>query len=453
MAARPPANKGPATHEQWGSRHGFLLAAIGSAAGLGNIWRFSYVAGENGGATFLIIYLLCVAFIGLPIVIAEIAVGRNAQGDAVLAFRHACPDQPWYLVGGLAVVGCFFILGFYSVIAGWALKYFVGAVSGTLWQTGNHQQYFDTFISQPVAPLAWQFAMMATTVWVVAGGIQKGIEVANKVLMPALGLIVMSLAGYALSLDGASKGLNFLFAPDWSAFVRPGVYVAAIGQAFFSLGIGMAIFLTYGGYLTRGQSIPGAAATIVTGDTLLAIVAGLAIFPAVFSFGLDPASGPELAFITLPGLFAIMPGGQWLAILFFGLLVGAALTSMFSILEVPVAYFMRRTGWSRRGVCLALGAAIFTAGAPASLGYSVLESWRICSRNLLEFYDYAISNYLLPLGGIATALFAGWAWSGTKALREADFQHSLAGRIWLFCLRFVAPVFVALAFLSSTPVG
>ncbi|HCO58581.1 MAG TPA: sodium-dependent transporter, partial [Porticoccaceae bacterium] len=319
------------THEHWGSRYGFLLAAIGSAAGLGNIWRFSYVAGENGGATFLVIYLLCVIFIGLPIVIAEIAVGRDAQGDAVLAFHHARPDQPWYLAGGLAVIGCFFILGFYSVIAGWSLKYFIGAASGALWQTQDYQHYFDAFISQPLAPLAWQLVMMVATVWVVAGGIQRGIEAANRVLMPTLGLIVITLAGYALTLDGASKGLSFMFAPDWSAFVRPEVYVAAIGQAFFSLGIGMAIFLTYGGYLTKGHSIPGAAATIVAGDSLLAIAAGLAIFPAVFSFGLDPASGPELAFITLPGVFAIMPGGQWLAILFFGLLVGAALTSMFSI--------------------------------------------------------------------------------------------------------------------------
>lgn len=440
-------------HEHWGSRYGFLLAAVGSAAGLGNIWRFSYVAGENGGATFLIIYLLCVIFIGLPIVIAEIAVGRNAQGDAVLAFRHARPDQPWYLAGGLAVIGCFFILGFYSVIAGWSLKYFIGAASGTLWQTGDHQQYFDGFISQPLMPLAWQFAMMVATVWVVAGGIQKGIEAANRVLMPTLGLIVMTLAGYALTLDGAGKGLSFMFAPDWSAFGRPEVYIAAIGQAFFSLGIGMAIFLTYGGYLARGHYIPGAAAIIVAGDTLLAIVAGLAIFPAVFSFGLNPASGPELAFITLPGLFAIMPGGQWLAILFFGLLVGAALTSMFSILEVPVAYFVRRTGWSRQRVCLALGVAIFVVGAPASLGYSVLEHWKIGARNILESYDYAISNYLLPLGGIATALFTGWAWGKTKALSEAGFHQAPPGKLWLFCLRFVAPFFIALAFVSSASVS
>ncbi|HAD08582.1 MAG TPA: sodium-dependent transporter [Porticoccaceae bacterium] len=440
------------THEHWGSRYGFLLAAIGSAAGLGNIWRFSYVAGENGGATFLVIYLLCVIFIGLPIVIAEIAVGRDAQGDAVLAFHHARPDQPWYLAGGLAVIGCFFILGFYSVIAGWSLKYFIGAASGALWQTQDYQHYFDAFISQPLAPLAWQLVMMVATVWVVAGGIQRGIEAANRVLMPTLGLIVITLAGYALTLDGASKGLSFMFAPDWSAFVRPEVYVAAIGQAFFSLGIGMAIFLTYGGYLTKGHSIPGAAATIVAGDSLLAIAAGLAIFPAVFSFGLDPASGPELAFITLPGVFAIMPGGQWLAILFFGLLVGAALTSMFSILEVPVAYFVRRTGWSRRRVCLALGAAIFVVGAPASLGYSMLEAWKVGPRNILESYDYAISNYLLPLGGIATALFTGWAWGKTRALSEADLHQSIVGRLWLFCLRFVAPLFIALAFLSSAPI-
>jgi len=435
-------------HEQWASRVGFLLAAIGSAAGLGNIWRFSYVAGENGGAPFLIIYALCILFIGLPIVIAEISIGRNARGDAVLAFRHARPDRAWYLTGGMAVIGCFFILGFYGVIAGWSLKYFVSALSGHLWITDNYSTYFSGYIAQPIEPVIWQAIMMALTVIVVAGGIQKGIEAANRFLMPVLGLILVFLAGYSLTLDGASQGLAFLFAPDWSAFTRPSVYIAAIGQAFFSLGIGMAIFLTYGGYLARGHSIPRAAAIIVAGDTLLALCAGLAIFPAVFSFGLNPAEGPELAFITLPGLFQLMPAGKWLAILFFGLLVGAALTSMFSILEVPVAYFIRRTGLSRRTVTVALGIIIFSVGVPASLGYSVLKSASIGSRNILEFYDYAISNFLLPLGGIATALFTGWGWGKAKALEESDFHDSTIGKIWLFCLRFIGPIFIALAFFS-----
>ncbi len=435
--------------EQWASRSGFLLASIGSAAGLGNIWRFSYVAGENGGATFLVIYLLCILFIGLPIVIAEISIGRNAQGDAVLAFRHADPDHPWYIVGGVAVLGCFIILGFYGVVAGWSLKYFVSALSGHLWATSDYNNFFSGFISQPLEPVIWQAVMMTATVTVVAGGIQKGIETVNRILMPILALIVFILAIYSLTLDGAGKGLTFLFRPDWNAFSKPSVYIAAIGQAFFSLGIGMTIFLTYGAYLPKTFSIPGIASTIVVGDTLLALLAGLAIFPAVFSFGLSPAQGPELAFITLPGLFQLMPGGNLIAVLFFGLLVGAALTSMLSILEVPVAYFIRKTGQSRRTVTTSLGLVIFVVGIPASLGYSVFKPAGIGERNILEIYDYTISNLLLPLGGIATALFAGWGWGKAQALAKSGFHEGLAGQVWLFCLRFIGPIFIALAFFSA----
>lgn len=437
--------------EQWASRAGFLLAATGSAAGLGNIWRFSYVAGENGGAAFLIIYLLCIAFIGLPIVIAEISIGRHAGGDAVLAFYRARPDRPWHLIGGVAVAGCFIILGFYGVIAGWALKYFVGSISGTLWESTDYANYFEQFIARSFEPVVWQLIMMTLTVVVVSGGIRKGIEVVNRCLMPILGLIIVILAIYALTLDGAEKGLAFLFTPDWSAFTRPAVYIAAIGQAFFSLGIGMAIFLTYGSYLPRNISIPGAASAIAAGDTALAVLAGIAIFPAVFSFGLNPAAGPQLAFVTLPGLFSLMPGGQWLGILFFGLLVGAALTSMFSILEVPVAYFMRRLKRPRRVVTITLGAVIFAVGVPASLGYSVFSTVTIGGHNILESYDYGISNYLLPLGGIATALFTGWGWSRAKALSESDFHQTVTGKVWLFCLRFIAPSFITLAFFGASP--
>jgi len=438
--------------EQWASRTGFLLASIGSAAGLGNIWRFSYVAGENGGAAFLIIYLCCVLLIGLPIVIAELSIGRHAQGDAVLAFRLG-PRQPWFLAGGLAVAGCFFILGFYGVIAGWSLKYFSSALTGQLWHTDHYANYFNTFIARPIEPIAWQAVVMTITVVVVAGGIRKGIEATNRYLIPVLAIIVALLAGYSLTLDGATRGLAFLFAPDWRAFTNPAVYVAAIGQAFFSLGIGMAIFITYGSYLTKGHTIPGAATTIVIGDSLLALLAGLAIFPAVFSFGLDPAEGPELAFITLPALFSLMPGGEWIAVLFFGLLVGAAITSMLSILEVPVTYFIRRTGWSRPTVTVVLGIGIFSVGVPASLGYGVLDTVTLQAKNILELYDYAIANYLLPIGGIATALFTGWGWGKARALGESDFHASTVGKWWLFCLRFIAPVFIAAAFLTSHPAG
>ncbi len=437
--------------EQW-TRSGFLLAGIGSAAGLGNIWRFSYVAGENGGAAFLIIYLLAVIFIGLPLVIAELAIGSKGRDDAVATLRHEAPTGHWYIAGGLSVVGAFFILGFYSVIAGWALKYFIGAADGSLWapqQLNAYSAYFEGFIAKPFEPLGWQLLMITLTTAVVAGGIRNGIEAVNRLLMPLLCLIVIGLAAYSLSLDGAEKGLDFLFSPDWSAFTRPSVYIAAIGQAFFSLGIGMAIFLTYGSYLDPKQSITKSASIIVLGDTLLAITAGLAIFPAVFAFGIDPAQGPELAFITLPGLFSQMPGGRLLGTLFFGLLAGAALTSMFSILEVPSAYLARRLSCSRRKATLLAAGLSFIAGIPPALGFGVFEQMTIGGQNLLDSYDDAISHVLLPTGGILIALFTGWGWGKSRALEAAGLSNSQLGSFWFFSLKYIGPVVVLTIFIAA----
>ena len=436
--------------EQW-TRSGFLLAGIGSAAGLGNIWRFSYVAGENGGAAFLIIYLLAVIFIGLPLVIAELAIGSKGRNDVIATLRHEAPTGHWYIAGGLSVVGAFFILGFYSVIAGWALKYFVGAADGSLWQAQQihaYKAYFQAFIAKPFEPMGWQLLMLALTTAVVAGGIRHGIEAANRLLMPLLCLIVIGLAAYSLSLDGAEKGLAFLFSPDWSAFTRPSVYVAAIGQAFFSLGIGMAIFITYGSYLNPEQSIAKSATIIVLGDSLLAITAGLAIFPAVFAFGIDPAQGPELAFITLPGLFSQIPGGRLIGTLFFGLLAGAALTSMFSILEVPSAYLARRLSCSRRKATLLAAGLSFIAGVPPALGFGLLEHWTIGGQNLLDSYDDAVSHLLLPTGGILIALFTAWGWGKSRALEAAGLRNNTLGGIWLFCLKYIAPVVILTIFIA-----
>ena len=437
--------------EQW-TRSGFLLAGVGSAAGLGNIWRFSYVAGENGGAAFLIIYLLAVILIGLPLVIAELAIGSKGRNDAVATLRHEAPTGHWYITGGISVVGGFFILGFYSVIAGWALKYFIGAVDGSLWapqQLNAYGVYFEGFIAQPFEPLGWQLLMIALTTIVVAGGIRNGIEAVNRLLMPLLCLIVIGLAAYSLSLDGAEKGLDFLFSPDWSAFTRPAVYIAAIGQAFFSLGIGMAIFLTYGSYLDPKQSITKSASIIVLGDSLLAITAGLAIFPAVFAFGIDPAQGPELAFITLPGLFSQMPGGRLLGTLFFGLLAGAALTSMFSILEVPSAYLARRLSCSRRKATLLAAGLSFIAGIPPALSFGIFEQITIGGQNLLDSYDYAISHLLLPTGGILIALFTGWGWGKSRALEAAGLGNSKLGSFWFFSLKYIGPVVILTIFIAA----
>ena len=315
------------TREQWTSRLGFILASTGAAVGVGNIWRFSYVAGQNGGAAFLVVYISCVLVIGIPLLIAELALGRRGQGDAVAAFTAVAPRSLWVTVGGLGVLAASLILAYYAVIAGWVLKYLAGALLGTLWQTAGegYDVFFARFIADPLEPLVWQLVTMTATAVIVAAGVRGGIERANRVLMPMLALLVLGLALYSLSLPGAVGGVRFLPAPEWSALTSPVVYLAALGQVFFSIGIGMAIFITYGGYLAPEQRIPSAAATIVLGDTLVAVLAGCAIFPAVFAFGLDPAAGPQLVFVTLPQIFLTMPFGRLVGSLFFLLLIAAAL--------------------------------------------------------------------------------------------------------------------------------
>lgn len=439
-----------AEHEQWGSRTGFILATVGSAVGVGNIWRFSYVAGENGGAAFLLVYLVCVVLIGLPLVIAELAVGRRAQGDAVTAFAFGGATGPWRYAGWVGIVGSVLILSFYSVIAGWALKYFVGAATGALWQPGGgYGSYFERFIANLGEPLGWAAVMLAVTMFVVANGVRQGIESLNRILMPLLAAIVIALAVYAVTLDGAGRGVAFLFSPDWTALTRPELYVAALGQAFFSLGVGMAIFITYGSYMPRSFGVASSAGAIVVGDTLFAVIAGLAIFPAVFAMGLDPQAGPQLAFITLPQIFLAMPGGSVIGALFFFLLAAAALTSMTSLLEIPVAMATNRFGLRRWAATALCGLVVFVLGLPSAMSFGVLAHVRIGRHGILDAVDAATSNFLLPTGGVLIALFVGYRLTRDIALAESDLGHTRLGYIWLWLVRTVAPLAIALILLQS----
>lgn len=445
--------------EQWASHTGFVLATIGSAVGLGNIWRFSYVAGENGGGAFLVLYALAVLLIGAPLILAELAMGRRAQADAVSAFERLVPGTKWRHAGLLFVIGTVLILGYYAVIAGWALRYFVGAATGALWQeaASGFGSFFEGFIADPAEPVFWQATMLAATMAVSLGGVRRGIEAANRVLMPALALILLGLALFAVTRPGSAAGIGFLLAPDWSVLGDPGVYLAALGQAFFSLGVGMAIFITYGGYMRQGRGpgggprqgprLPASVGAIVAGDTLFAITAGLAIFPIVFAHGVDPASGPELAFITLPQVFLEMPGGAIAGIVFFGLLAAAALTSMLSIMEVPAAFLVARAGIKRRGAVLAVGGASFLVGLPAALSYGLLGGTTIAGRPILDAMDALASGWLLPAGGLAIALFVGWVWGrrrGEAALGEADIRSPTLARLWLWLLRTAVPAVILL---------
>ncbi|RXJ02036.1 sodium-dependent transporter [Anaerobacillus alkaliphilus] len=439
--------------EQWGSRLGFILAAMGSAVGLGNIWRFSYVTGDNGGAAFLLVYLLCIIAIGIPIIMAEFTIGRKAQSDAVGSFEKIAPGKPWILAGIMGVISAFIILSFYGVIAGWTVKYFFSYLTGgfNVQNDGEYVDVFVGFITSPWEPLFWQFLFMAFTVGIVYAGVKKGIEASNKILMPALALLVIILAGYSLTLGGASEALSFLFTPDWSALADPKVYLAALGQAFFSLSLGMGALITYGSYLSNKEKLPGAAVSVAALDTGFALLAGLMIFPAVFAFGIEPGAGPGLVFITLPGIFDSISFGTIFGLLFFFLLAAAALSSAVSLLEVAVAYFMRKFKWTRKKTALIIGGIIFLIGIPSSLGQGILSDVKIIGGNdILDSMDFIASNILLPLGGLIIALFMGWGWKKTDALKDSDFGESALGNAWIFTLRFIAPIAIFLIFLAST---
>lgn len=437
--------------EQWQSHHGFLLATIGSAVGIGNIWRFSYVAGENGGGAFLVVYLICIVFVSTPVIIAELALGRHGRGGTLAAFQTAAPGSRWGHLGWLGIAGAVIILSFYAVIAGWALKYLSGALSGALWESAGdgYGGYFKAFIGNDFEPMVWQAIMLLATMLVVAGGVQRGIEIVNRVLMPILAVIVVGLAAYSATLPGAGAGWKFLFNPDWSAVTRPDVISAALGQAFFSTGIGMAVYLTYGSYLPRSVSIPASTSAIVVGDTLFAIIAGLAIFPAVFAFGIDPKAGPELAFVTLPQVFLAMPGGKIVGVVFFLLLSAAALTSMVSVLEVPVASLIHQRQWRRRTAVALTGIFVFVLGIPSALSFGFFAEIQIAGMALLDAIDRAASQFVLPLAGLSVALFAGWRWGQYNAIREANLDGSVLRTTWLWLIRIIAPAMILFILIRS----
>jgi neurotransmitter:Na+ symporter, NSS family len=446
----PQAVSADPQRETWRSRGAFVIAAIGAAVGLGNVWRFSYVAGENGGATFLLVYLVVVALLGIPLVIAEVAIGRHSKADAVESYRSISRNPLSIAPGVLGVLSCFLVMTFYLVVAGWALKYFGGAVTGMLWQRSAEQYegYFADFVAHPLQPVFWQFVMTLGAVTVVAAGVRAGIERLTRVVTPLLALIVLLLAIRGMTLPGGGPGLAFLFDPDWRLLATPDIYLAAIGQAFFSLSLGLGLYVTYGSYLGSEHRLPGAVSTVVAGDTMMAVLSGIAIFPAVFAFGLDPASGPKLAFITLPQVFLVMPAGRMVGALFFFLLAAAALSASISGVEVPTAYVMRRMRWPRRRAAIAVGSAMFVCGIPASLGFGLWAHVGWAGRNILESTDYLVSNVLLPSGGLLTALLVGWRWSG-PALRETALEGRPAGSLWIALLKFVIPPLIVAIFLRA----
>lgn len=446
------------TREKWGSKLGFILAAAGSAIGLGNIWKFPYVAGQNGGAAFIIIYLLCVAMIGLPVVIAEILMGRTTQRNPVGAFKALTKSKFWPLVGAMGVVAGFVILSFYAVVAGWSVGYVYEAAIGnfSLYTTpedaGKHFVSLTSNVSWGIGMLA---LFMVLTMGFVYFGVQKGIERGSKIMMPLLFVLLVIVMIRGLTLEGSGEGLSFLFNPDWSK-VTGGTVLEALGQAFFTLSLGMGAMLTYGSYMSEKDSIPSSSVEIVFLDTLIALIAGVAIFTAVFATGQEAAAGPGLIFQTLPIVFTKMPGGFVIAIIFFILLTIAALTSAISLLEVITAYFIDEKKWKRHNAVIVFGSLAFIIGIPSALSFNVLADSTLFGLNFFGLADYVSSNIMLPLGGLLIAIFVGYIWGIDKAFAklrigsEKLFDNAMwRVTVWKVLLKYFAPVLIFLVLLNS----
>ncbi len=443
--------------EQWSSKLGFILAASGSAIGLGNIWKFPYIAGENGGAAFVFVYLICIAVIGLPVLVGEILMGRTTQRNPVGAFNRLSKGNPyWTALGGLGVVAGFIILSFYSVVAGWSLGYIVESMKGvfsTFTDASIANEHFGNLVGNPTWILGYHGLFFILTMVVVYFGVKDGIEKGSKIMMPILLFILLILVIRGLTLPGAEKGMDFLWNPDWTKISGESVLIA-LGHAFFTLSLGMGAMMTYGSYLSKKDNILNAATQVVFLDTLIAILAGIAIFTAVFATGQDPASGPGLIFQTLPVVFAKMPGGSIFSVLFFLLLTLAALTSAISLLEVVVAYFVDEKGWQRHRAVMTFGFVTFLIGVPSALSFNLLSDFTIFGNTFFDAADYLASNILLPLGGFFIAIFVGWVWGIDKAIIELkDGAEKIIEtnpwlmRLWSIFLRFLSPILIFIVLL------
>ena len=440
--------------DSFGSRFGALVAMAGSAVGLGNLWRFPYLVGENGGAAFIIVYILLSFLICLPIFVSEFVIGRRSQKNAYAAFRDLSGGSAWRWVGLLTVIVPLIVLSYYSVIGGWSIEYLLKSTTFSF--TGGASQsamntMFADFVSSTCSPLLTHTAFLLATTLIVVVGIKDGIEKFSKVMMPLLFVIVVVIAIYALTLPGAGKGVEYLFRPDFSK-IDGKACAAALGQAFFSLSLGFGTILTYASYVDKKENIMFQSTATAVSDLMFALIAGVAIMPAVFAFGLNPQSGPGLVFETLPYVFGQMPAGGVVAILFFMALLVAALTSSISMLEVAVAYLVEEKNLSRVAACVILFVVCWIVGAVCSLSFGPLSDVRIGGGNIFDFFDNLSSNILMTLGSLFTVLFVGWRLKKTDIYDEFTNGGTLStnarifGVLW-FLIRYICPLAIAVIFL------
>lgn len=443
---------------KFGSKIGLIAATVGSAVGLGNIWRFPAETQANGGAAFLLVYIICVLLLGIPVMLGEFAIGREGGTDAVGDYKRISPGTKWWIVGGTGLVASYMILCFYIVVAGWTFEYLVNSVSGNLFAgisegTATFDGKMQEYVSGDWKPILYTVLMIAINMIVLLCGVRKGIEKISNVLMPLLFVILVIFCAVALSLPGASEGVEFFLRPDFSK-LDGGVVIDALGQAFFSLSLGMGILITYAAYFPRNTRL-GRTATIVSLlDMVVAVMMGLIIFPAVTSFGMEGESleGATLVFVTLPEVFTRMPGTQFWAVLFFMLLLLAALTSTISIAEVSVRFFQDRMRMSRRAAVLTVMLPLLLFGSLSSLSMGSLSGFRIFGLSFFNLLDTVATNILLPLGSMAMCIYAGWfAPKGMIAdqLSNGSAVRSAATRIVLFIIKWIAPVAIAVILLAQ----
>ncbi len=435
---------------------GVLAATLGSAIGLGNIWKFPSMTGQNGGAAFVVVYIVCVLLISLPVMLSEFIIGRRAGLNNVGAIRSLDPNprSPWFLTGIAGVSAAFLIMFFYTDVAGWVYAYALKAVMGTFANTDAAQtaDIFSQHIGGAIAPLVWQWIVLVVISVIIIAGVTKGIERMTKTLLPVLFVLLIVCDVRALTLPGAMEGVEYLLSPDFSK-ITPAVILAALGLAFFKLSVGMGTMTTYGSYIGKKENMPLNAMRVAGADTLVSILAGLAIFPAVFAFGFKPDAGPSLLFITIPAVFQTMPLGNVFLAMFFVLAAIAATGAMISLLEVPVAYLTEERRWSRVKATIVSAGIMGVVGSLATLSTSVLADTKILGKTFFDLFDFASSNLVLPVGGILICLFVGWKLGPAIIAGEASNEGTLGNRRLLqaftFLVRYVAPAAILIVLLNG----
>ncbi len=445
----------------WSSRLAFILAASGSAVGLGNIWKFPYITGENGGGAFVLVYLLCIALIGIPIMIAEVMIGRRGGRSPINSLRMLTQrdglSSRWTWIGWMGITASFLILSFYSVIGGWALSYVGQSVGGTFTDSNADSigALFGGLLSDPWTLLLWHSVFMVLVITIVAGGIRSGMEKAINILMPILFVLLLVMVGYALSSGDFAQGFTFLFQPDFSKLTTEGI-LTALGHAFFTLSLGMGVMMAYGSYLPKNVSIVKTAVAVSLVDTAVALLAGLAIFPLVFANGLEPGAGPGLIFQTLPLAFGQMTGGVLFGSLFFALLVVAAVTSAISLLEPVVEWLEEQKGISRLSGTLIGGISVWVLGLFTILSFNEWADFYPLSfipvfenKTIFDLLDYVTANVMMPLGGLFIAIFVGWFMNKQAVENQLDLSNGLGFKVFMFVLRFITPAAVATVFIYN----